>query len=260
MFRLAVCADTVFLELPFEQRIKEIARAGFWVEFWGWQGRDIAAIAADPDIRISAFTGDDGGSLLHPDGLEPFLRGVERTIPIAQALGCQELVLHAGELGPKGEAVMAIAAHPATRWITAYKGLCKVAELAEKYSLVYSLEHLNTKLDHAGYPMPLVSDVAELVAEVGSPRIKLLLDLYHAQVEEGNLVNLIQTYGNQIGYVHAADVPGRHEPGTGEINYPQVAQALRSQGYSGAVGLEAFPQQSSHEALMRFRQAFGEME
>ena len=76
------------------------------------------------------------------------------------------------------------------------------------------------------------------------------------QVEEGNLVGLICNYHEFIGYVHAADVPGRHEPGTGEINYPQVAQALREVGCEGTIGLEAFPQHNGHQAIARFREIF----
>src|SRR5206468_2904809 len=84
----------------------------------------------------------------------------------------------------------AIAAHPATRWITAYKALCQVAELAEKYGVVYNLEQLNTKVDHAGYPLRYAEDVVRLLEQVGSPRIKLLLDIYHVQIEEGNVIQV----------------------------------------------------------------------
>ena len=175
MFRLSVCADTVFCDLPFEQRVKEIAQAGFLVEFWGWQGRDIDAIAGDATVRISALTGDSGGSLVHPDGLETFLAGVEKTLPIADKLACRELILHSGEISHEGKIIHPIAKHPATRWITAYKGLCQVAELAEKHDVVYSLEHLNTKVDHAGYPLPRVEDVVRLIAE-----------FHHGQVAASN--------------------------------------------------------------------------
>ena len=67
-----------------------------------------------------------------------------------------------------------------------------------------------------------------------------MLDLYHAQIGEGNLIELVRRAGAVIGEIQVADVPGRCEPGTGEINYPAVAAALREMGYSGMVGLEAF--------------------
>jgi hydroxypyruvate isomerase len=83
-----------------------------------------------------------------------------------------------------------------------------------------------------------------------------MLDLYHAQIGEGNLISLLERTLPYIGELQAADVPGRCEPGTGEINYPAIAAALRRIGYSGTVGLEAFAQSDSELALCRFRDAF----
>src|SRR5262249_50413765 len=80
MFRLSVCAETFFRKLPLAQRAKEIARAGFLVEFWAWHERGLEAIAADPDVHISAFPGYMGGSMMHPDGLAAFLNGVKRSL------------------------------------------------------------------------------------------------------------------------------------------------------------------------------------
>jgi hydroxypyruvate isomerase len=256
MFRLAVCAETVFCEYPFLQRVKEIAKAGFLVDFWRWTDRDIETIAADPDVRISSFTGYLGGSLVDPSGLDEFVQGVERTLPVAKRLRCRELVLSTGDIDNQGRVVHSIAAHPATRWITAYKGLCRIAELAEKHDVVYSMENLNTKVDHAGYPARHVEDIVRLVEQVGSPRVKLLIDVYHAQIEEGNVTQLIRDFGKFVGYVHVADVPGRHEPGTGEMNYPHIARALADVGYQGTVAMEAFPKDNPHRALERFRDAF----
>ena len=83
-----------------------------------------------------------------------------------------------------------------------------------------------------------------------------MLDIYHAQIGEGNLVELIKKCAPYIGEVQVADVPGRCEPGTGEINYPRIAQALREIGYQGTVGLEAWASVGSERALERFRTAF----
>jgi hydroxypyruvate isomerase len=256
MFRLSACADTLFQALPFEQRAREIARSGFLVEFWRWPERPLEALADDPEIRISAFTGYLGGCIVHPDGVESYLAGLEASLPVARRLGCRELFISTGQLDQRGQVAHPIAAHPATRYITAYQALCRAAELAEKHDMTYHLEHLNTKVDHPGYPLPYVEDAVRLIEAVGSPRIRLLLDTYHVQIEEGNLVETIRSAGPYIGYVHVADVPGRHEPGTGEINYRRVAQALREAGYAGTVGLEAYPAAGDQQALERFREAF----
>jgi hydroxypyruvate isomerase len=239
------------------ERMRKISAAGFLVDFWRWWPLDVDAIAADPGIRIGSFTGYRAGSLVHPDGLETFLAGVRETLGVAEKLGCRELVLSTGEIDDRGRIVHAIADHPITRWVTAYKGLCQIAELAESRGVTYSLEPLNTKTDHAGYPLPRAHDAARLVEQVGSPRIRLLVDVYHTQIEEGNVTQVIRENAKLLGYVHVADVPGRHEPGTGEINYPHVVRALRDVGYTGGVGLEAFPSGDPHQALTRFRELFG---
>jgi hydroxypyruvate isomerase len=256
MYSLSVCADTLFLSLPFVERVNRIAAKGFAVEFWNWKDRDIETIAADSATRISGFTGYLRGSIVHPGKTEEFLAGIRESLPIAARLRCKTLFISSGELDSRGQVAHAIASHPATRWITAYKTLCRVAELAEKDDVTYALEHLNTKIDHPGFPFARVEDSLNLLVEVGSPRIKLLLDVYHAQIEEGSLIETIRKCRGHIGHVHIADVPGRHEPGTGEINYPRIAEVFREIGYDGVIGLEAFPQASDDEAMNRFREVF----
>lgn len=260
MFQLSACADTLYLDIPFIERAQQLASAGFWVEFWDWHDRDIEALAADPNIRISSMLGcvayQEGGCIMHPDGVNAFVKGVHDCLPVAQKLGCNSMVLLAGSLDENGHGNHLIAEHPATRWITAYKGLCQVAEFAEKHNLAYNLEVLNLKRDHPGYSLPYFEDTVCLVEQVGSPRIKILLDIYHTQIQEGNVVEIIQTYHDFVGYVHVADVPGRHEPGTGEINYPRIAKALHEVGYDGTIGLEAYPAGEPQLALESFRAVF----
>jgi len=256
MFCLSVCADTMFLDLPFLERVKKIAACGFLVEFWNWGGRDLEALSRDPNICISAFTGYTKGSVLHPDGVEEFLAGVRESLEVAKRLRCRSLFLSPGELDSHGQVTHKIASHPATRWITAYKTLCQIADLAEKEDVFYCLEHLNTKVDHPGFAFSHVEDVMNLLEQVGSPRIKLLLDVYHAQIEEGNVVSIIRQCRDHIGHVHIADVPGRHEPGTGEINYQRIASTFREIEYDGVIGLEAYPKDDAMQAIQRFREVF----
>lgn len=256
MYSLSGCADTLFRTLPFTERVRKIAAAGVDVEFWNWKGRNVDAFAVNDGIRISGFTGYTTGCMVHPDGVPEFIAGVQESLAVASRLRCKVLFISSGELDSNGQVAHPIAAHPATRWITAYKTLCRLAELAEKHDVIYAVEHLNTKVDHPGFPFALVQDTLNLLIEVGSPRIKLLLDIYHAQVQEGNLLELIRGCQSYIGHVHVADVPGRHEPGTGEINYPRIAQLFRELGYAGAIGLEAFPAGDDLQAINRFCEVF----
>ena len=122
------------------------------------------------------------------------------------------------------------------------------------------MENLNTIVDHPGVPLARAKDTLALVEGVGHPNVKMMLDLYHAQIGEGNLIELMRRCGDAIGEIQVADVPGRCEPGTGEINYPAIAGALRDMGYRGTVGLEAWAAHAgtagSEAALDAFRAAF----
>ncbi|WP_156448445.1 TIM barrel protein, partial [Mycobacterium sp. NAZ190054] len=118
----------------------------------------------------------------------------------------------------------------------------------------------NTIVDHPGVPLARAKDTLALVEGVGHPNVKMMLDLYHAQIGEGNLTELVRRCGDAIGEIQVADVPGRCEPGTGELNYAAVAAALREAGYTGTVGMEAWASKGgvagSEAALAAFRTAF----
>jgi hydroxypyruvate isomerase len=121
---------------------------------------------------------------------------------------------------------------------------------------VFCLENLNLTVDHPGTPFARAADTRTLVASVDSPHLRMNLDLYHAQIGEGNLIQLVRTCAPYLGEVQVADVPARTEPFTGEIHYPAIAAVLHEVGYRGVVGMEAFASGDSTVALERFRTAF----
>jgi hydroxypyruvate isomerase len=145
-------------------------------------------------------------------------------------------------------------------WLEAHRTLEKIAKLGEQNDVMFCLENLNTEVDHPGVPFAKARDTIALVGAIDHPNLRLMLDIYHAQIGEGNLIALIEKAGPLIGEVQVADVPGRCEPGTGEINYPAIAAALGRIGYDDTVGLEAFAAGDSELALQRFRQAFAAAE
>lgn len=114
---------------------------------------------------------------------------------------------------------------------------------AEKARVTLLLEALNTRADHPGNFLSSTRQAAELVVSMESRWIKILYDIYHMQIMEGNIIDTLRNYIDLIGYIHIADVPGRHEPGTGEINFPNVMSALRELEYDGFVGFELSPLQ-----------------
>jgi hydroxypyruvate isomerase len=252
--RLAVCAEMVFLDLPVTERVRRIAEAGFDVEIWDWTRHDIEALAAS-GAMFSSMTGYVRGDF--GDGAGELIRTAMESIAVAETLGCPRLNLHGTGLDDKGLPVMAGPEMPGPLWISAARTLTRLGELAERAGVTFCLENLNTAVDHPGVPFARAADTLALVEAVGHPRVRLMLDLYHAQIGEGNLIELVRQAGPLIGEIQVADVPGRCEPGTGEINYPAIAAALAGLGYTGTVGLEAWAADGdSDRALARFRAAF----
>jgi hydroxypyruvate isomerase len=259
-FRLAVCAEMVYGELPLIERVKRIHGLGFEVELWDARGRDIPALAAT-GARFSSMSGYFGGSLIDPDGAAEVLASAEKLIPTALELGVERMVVHPAELGEGGAAVQPIYRATGQMWLTGLRTLERLAVLGEKHGVTFALENLNTILDHPGIPLARAKDTLALVSAVDHPNVKMMLDLYHAQIGEGNLIELVRAALPWIGEIQVADVPGRFEPGTGEINYRAVAAALRGAGYSGVVGLEAGASGgptavAGDTALAAFRAAF----
>lgn len=258
-FTLAVCSEMVFTDLPHLERVERIRAAGFAVEIWDWTEKDAAALVAT-GAQFTSMTGYVTGDLITPAGADDLLRTAEQSIGFAQAIKCSSLNLHGTGLGTGGLPVRPVEVVTGEMWLAAERTLSRIAELGETRGVTFVLENLNTEVDHPGTPFAKAADTLALVAAVDSPHLKMNLDLYHAQIGEGNLVELIQRAAPHIGEVQVADVPGRLEPGTGEIRWPFVARALADAGYDGVVAMEAFAADPSVEgsdrALGAFREAF----
>ncbi|MCW2756647.1 MAG: hyi [Nocardioidaceae bacterium] len=252
---LAVCAEMVFTDLPFLDRVARIRDLGFAVEIWDWTTKDLDALAAT-GAEFTSMTGYVEGELVDPDGADALLRTAEQSIVASRTLGTPNLNLHGTGLDGRGLPVRPVEAVTGSMWLAAERTLARLAALGEREGVVFCLENLNTAVDHPGTPFATAADTRALVAAVDSPHLRMNLDLYHAQIGEGNLVELVQASLPWVGEIQVADVPGRTEPGTGEIHYPAVARALQEAGYDGVVGLEAFASGDSEVALERFRTAF----
>ncbi|WP_374969617.1 TIM barrel protein [Terrabacter sp. BE26] len=257
-FTLAVCSEMVFLDLPVVDRVRRIHELGFAVEIWDWTRLDVDALEAlrEEGVLYSSMTGYVRGRLADREGADELLETAAESVPVAKRLGVPRLNLHGTGLDDKG--LPARPAHEVTgaMWLRARETLGRVADLGEREGVQFVLENLNTELDHPGVPFGRAADCLALVESVDSPHLRLMLDLYHAQIGEGNLIELCRRALPWIGEIQVADVPGRREPGTGEIAYPAIARALADLGYRGTIGLEAFASGDSELALERFRDAF----
>ncbi|QBR50393.1 TIM barrel protein [Erwinia sp. QL-Z3] len=255
LFTLSVCAEMVFLELPFIERVKRIHQLGFGVELWNWQNKDIPALAAT-GARFTSMTGYLSGNFTDDREIASLLASAEVSLGVAEQLGCPSLNLHGTGLDEKGLPVKPVEVVTGAMWLKAASTLEKLATMAERAGKVFTLENLNTAVDHPGTPFAKASEVLALVEAVNSPHLRINLDLYHAQIGEGNLIELVKRAGSAIGEIQVADVPGRQEPGTGEINYRAIANALRAMNYQGVVAMEGWASGDSETALMRFKEQF----
>jgi hydroxypyruvate isomerase len=257
-FTLAVSSEMVFLDLPVAERVRRISALGFEVEIWDWTRHDVDALEAlrDEGVVFSSMTGYIRGTLTDPEGAEELLATAEESIPVAQRLGVPRLNLHGTGLDSKGLPVRPERAVTGPMWLAARHTLARIAALGEREGVMFVLENLNTAVDHPGVPFATAADCLALVRDVDSPHLRLMLDLYHAQIGEGNLIELCRQALPWIGEIQVADVPGRCEPGTGEVSYPAVARALADMGYAGTIGLEGWASGDSAVAVERFRVAF----
>ena len=254
-FELAVSSEMVFLDLPHLERVRRIDELGFAVEIWDWTTKDVAALGRT-GATFSSMTGYVTGRLADAEGADELLRTAAQSVRVAHELGCPRLNLHGTGLDAQGLPLLPAAEVTGPMWVQAVRTLERIAALGEREGLVFCLENLNTAVDHPGVPFARLADVTALVAAVDSPHLRIMLDVYHAQIGEGDLISAIRRAAHLIGEVQVADVPGRCEPGTGEIAYPAIARALADVGYRGTVGLEAWASSDSELALERFRTAF----
>jgi len=254
-FDLAVCSEMLFLDLPFAERVRRIHELGFQVEIWDWTQKDIASLVGT-GATFSSMTGYVRGGLTDRELSDEMLRTARETIPVAKELGCPRLVIHGTQLGDDGHAARPVTEVTGAMWMNAASALADLAELGEANGVTFCLENLNLQVDHPGVPFAYAADTLALIEAVDRPGVRMMLDLYHAQIGEGNLIELVRRAGAAIGEVQVADVPGRCEPGTGEVNYAAVAAALHDIGYAGVVGLEAYASEDDVVALERFRSAF----
>lgn len=130
----------------------------------------------------------------------------------------------------------------------ALENLAWAAPQANQAGVTLLLEPLNP-LDRSAYLLHTTAEAMAIIEQVNHPAVMLQYDVYHAQISEGNLINNISRWISHIGHIQIAEVPGRHEPGTGEIDYRTVLKALEELGYQGYIGLEYRPLRTTQTSL-----------
>ncbi len=259
--KASINIDALLPGLAPADQIARVAAAGFdAVEFWSARGRDLDALAEACDrygVRIVSFTGHEVGDPIDATEHVAFRASVAEAVALAERVDCRALLLLTNVLGPGGAAANAHADIPdEAKYANAVIVLKELLEETPA-DIVFNLEPLNTRLDHPGYWLSDMRTAARLVREVGDPRLKVLCDLYHQRVMGDDLVPLVAEYLPVIGHIHLADVPGRHEPGTGTVDWLPVLRRIKRGGYRGYVGFELFPAGSADAALAAVQKLWG---
>lgn len=234
--RIAVCLDAL-LPAPEPAATAAVVRAGEGIEFWDWRPRDLGALQAlaraarRPVVAFSANTFDE--PLVDPAAHPRALAHIARSIETARQLGARVLVAHVGyAIGGRDRRA---------QWAAAVAGLRQAGALAAAAGVTLAVEPLNSVLDHPGYFLDTLPDALALLEEVDQPAVRLLLDVYHMRMMHADLLAQLPGALPRTAHVHAADAPGRREPGTGAIDWSAVMGALRAGGYEGDIGLECWP-------------------
>lgn len=263
-FRLSVRVEPLFPKLPLAGQIEKVAEAGYeGFEFGDWRAADAGQIVRLKNrlgLECVCLVGNRGVNpkgmgLCDPAEREGFLAELRASTEAARRFESRGLVVLTGYRVP--------GAGRQRQHESIVEGLKRGHDVVSPHGVTMLLEVINTLApveplnpqgdNHAEYYLDRPAEAFAIVRKVGSPYLKVLYDIYHAQIMEGNLIETIRGHIGAIGHFHVGDVPGRQEPGTGEINYPNVFRAIRASGYRGWVGMEYVPSKDPMLTLRRTR-------
>ena len=251
-FNLSVMLWTVYKDLPFEQRLEKAAEAGYQAvelvkEFENWTDADFRranskkrSLGITFDATAGVWTG-----IADPRARDKFVADLKNFLPIAEKLECPAIIVLSGN---RVEGLSHDAHHEAC-----IEALKRGADLAAKQKAALLLENIDQE-ENPKYYLTSVAEGFEIVRKVNHPNVKFLYDFYHEQIAEGNLIEKLEKNIDLVGLVHIADVPGRHEPGTGEINYANIFRKLAQLKYDRYAAMEFEPAGDPVAALRSARE------
>ncbi len=236
----------------FEENLERVAQAGYRHvelvgEFKTWSEADFKRILARMQalkITVDATAGMSHG-FADPAGSDAFIAELKALIPIAQRLKCGQIILVSGK--------SVESAPPGSQHQASIDALKRSVELLSAAGMVAVIEPID-RLENPPIYLDGVTEAFEIVRAVGSPSVKVLYDLYHEQRTHGNLIEKLEKNIDEVGLIHIADVPGRHEPGTGEVNYINIYRKLAQLRYKGVIAMEFYPTGDVVEALRHARE------
>jgi hydroxypyruvate isomerase len=218
---------------------------------------EVQSLIDEAPLEVCCLGGTTGGNagkgrpvLINPEDRERLSKDVEEAVAYAKQLSCKRLIFVPGNLVPG----WSIERHRQE----AVASLKYVAPILEGAGITVLIEPLNSEVNHPGTYCDNSSEAFRVVEGVGSPNVKMLYDVYHMQVAEGNLIQTIENNHDLIGYYHIAKVPGRYEPIGGEVNLSAVLNVIRSTGYDDFIGLEYKPSSDTESSYQALKKAYPE--
>lgn len=248
--RPSVVLPCFFADTAFECAVAEIAAIGYDAcEIWGWKDLDLQACREALLKNGVELLGMCTTQFCMNDPMysNAYLEGLSESIDAAKTLGAKKLITQAGQDTGKDRTYQKEAI---------ISTLKKAAPILEDSGITLMIEPLNTLFDHKGCFLWSSGEAFEIVKEVGSPLVKVVFDIYHQQVMEGNILNNILNNLDLIAHLHAAGHPGRTDLQLGENDYRVIFDRLDKAGYKGACGLEYFPSGDAVESLKSARKIY----
>lgn len=261
MFKRSVNIEVIYSELPWTERFAAAKADGFdYIEFWGWEDKnlfEVKKLLNVNNLKISGMSGDGPYSMCDPHTKNDYIAYINKSIEAAKVIDCPILIVHSNALAdnPQYAADFYERYSYTVKICAMFDNLKAMVPLAEDEGIIFALEALNVVTDHLGNFLTTTQTSAELVQATGSSQMKILYDAYHMYLNEGKICEMVSKYASSIAYIHIADAPGRHEPGTGVINYHHFLKHLKDIGYSHFVGFELYPMHSTELAVAAIKQA-----
>jgi hydroxypyruvate isomerase len=246
--RFAVNVEMWFGRKSFLEKIELAAQFGFpAIEFWPYENKPLkeaAALLKEKQVAVSQFTAWPFGTVLNnpKSDHEDFYRKIQESCDVADQLDCSLFTVVIGNDIP--------GVSKADMHAAAIRGLKKAAPVCEQRKKTIIIEPMNPR-NHPDHCLYGGDDAVAICKAVDSPSVKINWDLYHMQIVDGDLCMKMREGWDYIGYLQLADNPGRHEPGTGEVNYQRVFREIKALKYAGYVGLECTPESDDLLAAQR---------
>lgn len=244
--KISVCVDAIYKGKDLFESLESMKSLGLdSFEFWSWWDKDIDRLKETKEklgMTVTTFC-TKFISLVDSSQRQAYVRGLEESIAVAKKLGCTQLITQTGDETGESRAL---------QQKSLIEGLKACAPILEKNGITLLVEPLNVKTNHPNYYLYSSDEAFEVIDQVGSENVKVLFDIYHQQITEGDIIRRIKPNIDKIGHFHAAGAPGRDELYYGELNYKTIFKEIDDLDFQGYIGFEYYPKHQPEEGLKVF--------